>query len=328
MSGVTEWGNAVFLWVNVDDGGGYANLFKGNLKEATAEVSEESSATRSAMKGLTRDVLIQEKAISTGHDIDSPERWKRTAATDETVLRARDITDGTDNDSGETELRMTWYAGGRMAKESALIRRLLRVWKPEDGCDDVANAETASKVQLKKATVEDKIVKVKDGGSVGTHRSSKRSVKNEPVSPGKGAAALATFSEPPITNVTDGEAKTLAAHAQIDNSSIAEASQIDPATAVNGATAATADDSDHPTNGGNCRGGIGGCQDTVLLFCRLPKEPYVFCGRLGYAQHWPEERPVRFVWRLLDAGRLASWPDFKAIVKAAGVSAKGKEKGT
>lgn len=62
-----------------------------------------------------------------------------------------------------------------------------------------------------------------------------------------------------------------------------------------------------------------GGSDTVLLFCRLPNEPYVFCGRLGYADHWPGERPVRFLWRLHDAERLAAFPDFAAVVEAAGV---------
>lgn len=62
-----------------------------------------------------------------------------------------------------------------------------------------------------------------------------------------------------------------------------------------------------------------GGSDVVLLFCRLPNEPYVFCGRLGYVDHWPDERPVRFLWRLHDAERLAAFPDFAAVVEAAGV---------
>ncbi|CAN0311623.1 unnamed protein product, partial [Scytosiphon promiscuus] len=65
------------------------------------------------------------------------------------------------------------------------------------------------------------------------------------------------------------------------------------------------------------RGGEDAEADAVLLFCRLPSEPYVFCGRLGYSKHWSAERPVRFVWRLLDAVGLAACPDFRAIVEAA-----------
>lgn len=44
----------------------------------------------------------------------------------------------------------------------------------------------------------------------------------------------------------------------------------------------------------------------VLLFCRLPQEPYVYCGRLAYCAHgYVDESPcLRFVWRLADAKRL------------------------
>ena len=38
----------------------------------------------------------------------------------------------------------------------------------------------------------------------------------------------------------------------------------------------------------------------VVLFCRLPQEPYVFCGRLRYVSHDPAVRPMRFVWELQD----------------------------
>ena len=39
----------------------------------------------------------------------------------------------------------------------------------------------------------------------------------------------------------------------------------------------------------------------VLLFCRLPGEPYVCCGRLAYVSHVPRRQPLKFVWRLEDA---------------------------
>lgn len=44
--------------------------------------------------------------------------------------------------------------------------------------------------------------------------------------------------------------------------------------------------------------------DAVLLFCRLPDEPYVFCGRLTYGEHDPRRRPIKFVWVLHDFERL------------------------
>jgi len=34
--------------------------------------------------------------------------------------------------------------------------------------------------------------------------------------------------------------------------------------------------------GGGEGGGVGAGRDTLLLFCRLPGEPYVCCGRLVY----------------------------------------------
>ena len=74
-----------------------------------------------------------------------------------------------------------------------------------------------------------------------------------------------------------------------------------------------------PDGGGGGGGGGDDDDDAVLLFCRLPNEPYVFCGRLGYSKHSAGERPIRFVWRLLDADRLAGLPDFEAVVEVAGV---------
>lgn len=38
----------------------------------------------------------------------------------------------------------------------------------------------------------------------------------------------------------------------------------------------------------------------VWLFCRLPGEDYVNCGRLRYSQHWPGKYPLRFRWDLCD----------------------------
>ena len=38
----------------------------------------------------------------------------------------------------------------------------------------------------------------------------------------------------------------------------------------------------------------------VWLFCRLPGEDYVNCGRLRYRQHWTGKYPLRFRWELCD----------------------------
>ena len=40
--------------------------------------------------------------------------------------------------------------------------------------------------------------------------------------------------------------------------------------------------------------------EAVLLFCRLPGEPYVNLGRLVLEKSELEEKPMRFLWRLQD----------------------------
>jgi len=52
----------------------------------------------------------------------------------------------------------------------------------------------------------------------------------------------------------------------------------------------------------------------LLLFCRLPGDPYVSCGRLGLREFAAEERPMRFVFELLDAAALEASSWFQAIV--------------
>eukprot|EP00808_Paulinella_micropora_P005898 g53397.t1 len=55
--------------------------------------------------------------------------------------------------------------------------------------------------------------------------------------------------------------------------------------------------------------------DKVLLFCRLPKRPYVYCGELEYVEHSPASRPMRVIWKLKDFDVLATRPLFKRIVR-------------
>ena len=52
----------------------------------------------------------------------------------------------------------------------------------------------------------------------------------------------------------------------------------------------------------------------VLLFCRLPGEPYICCGRLGYVSHQPGRRPIKFVWALRDVDRLRESEHFRALL--------------
>jgi hypothetical protein len=42
----------------------------------------------------------------------------------------------------------------------------------------------------------------------------------------------------------------------------------------------------------------------VLLMCRLPGEPYVFCGRLRVVSVSPSAKPIKFLWALVDIDAL------------------------
>ena len=55
----------------------------------------------------------------------------------------------------------------------------------------------------------------------------------------------------------------------------------------------------------------------LLLFCRLPGEQYVCCGRLGYVSHVPDRQPLKFVWRLLDLPALQESEAFRELLAAA-----------
>lgn len=50
----------------------------------------------------------------------------------------------------------------------------------------------------------------------------------------------------------------------------------------------------------------------ILLFCRDQStgDPYVFCGRVKYAQYFPQRFPVKFLFTLLDRERLMREADF------------------
>ncbi|KAL1530144.1 hypothetical protein AB1Y20_001060 [Prymnesium parvum] len=55
--------------------------------------------------------------------------------------------------------------------------------------------------------------------------------------------------------------------------------------------------------------------DQVLLFCRLPGEPYVCCGRLTYESHNPDVHPIKFVWKLDDIESLRKSAAFREILE-------------
>lgn len=253
MSGVVEWKNAVFLWVNVGEageGGGYTNLFEaGQTRQVGASTATVAAAVRPA-DGTPKNITDSDVTDCGG-----------------------DGNDVTDSDDGW--LCMTWFAGGRMTADSALIRRLLQVHSTSPTTVSMGNYEAMSGPKSATATAGESVAE--SISLAERQREDSDDVQARDTKRWRGAAAT----------VRAVKSMTKATNAPV------------PAMSV--------DDGSDDT-------------DNVLLFCRLSKEPYVFCGRLGYVEHWPAERPMRFAWRLLDAGRLARYPDFTGIVEVAGVT--------
>ena len=52
----------------------------------------------------------------------------------------------------------------------------------------------------------------------------------------------------------------------------------------------------------------------VLLFCRLPGQPYVFCGTLKYIAHAPTASPICFVWEMMQSQALITSPAFRELL--------------
>lgn len=333
MSGVTEWKNAVFLWVNVDEGEGYANLFERILPAAAVSGTGETGCF--AAEGPPKRAVLGEKR--TTQEPGKPD-WEGRDTTEKMAV------DGEQNDSTfdaalSEELRMTWYAGGRMVPESALIRRLLKCSETGGDC------EAAESAVVSLATPDDDkleggvsvscqqggfSVRPRQGGEGSTRNTAKATVDLTET-----AAVAAEVGPNDATSTHRVRAQPESApHKQAKNDGEGSCKSTD--TAVESAAGksavrvVTADATDQMENGrgsdsssSNNGSGSSRCKDAVLLFCRRPKEPYVFCGRLGYAEHWSAERPVRFVWRLLDARKLALQPDFGSIVEAAGIAGGG-----
>jgi hypothetical protein len=72
---------------------------------------------------------------------------------------------------------------------------------------------------------------------------------------------------------------------------------------------------------GNSAGGSAGGGDwpeSVILFMRLPGEPYVCCGRCAYVSHNFSKHPLKFEWELLDYKRLQESVPFKELVSEGG----------
>jgi hypothetical protein len=66
--------------------------------------------------------------------------------------------------------------------------------------------------------------------------------------------------------------------------------------------------------GGGSGEEAGSWPDSVILFMRLPGEPYVCCGRCAYVSHNFEKHPLKFVWELVDHKQLEESGSFKELV--------------
>lgn len=194
-------------------------------------------------------------------------------------------------------LRMTWFAGNRMTAESALIRRLVGARPGAEGAEDGDGGKDEGADEGDAAVAPAAQSTPPQAAAVDINARAKASEGVDPAAPAP-ASALAVTASPglPVPRTPPAE-RTPGRRRRRREEQAAPA----PSSAPPGSEAEASE------------------PDTVLLFCRLPKEPYVFCGRLAYAAHWPDERPVRFAWRLLDAERLADCPDFRDIAGAAGI---------
>lgn len=325
MSGVVEWKNSIFLWVNVDEGGGgYTNLFE--IDRATAAGKESAppkgipSSRNPSSTGapsppefpaLHRSSPCGSEGKSAGDGDGGRGLTRSTAAWSAGKIHGKNAVSGRTAQPGSTtrceNFRMTWFAGKRLTAESPLIRRLIdagstAIEKVKGEASDRQLNVTASSAAYQLPTVPKTDRSYKEPGD--PLRESTPAVSN--------AAAIST----------EGVARTLPSFARSrGDSKDASANGSTGAQANEIALSGSVDDTvtEAPTPMSSSAEGDDG--DIVLLFCRLPGEPYVFCGRLGYAAHWPDERPVRFAWRLLDSRGLKDSPDFRAITDAAGAEA-------
>jgi hypothetical protein len=115
---------------------------------------------------------------------------------------------------------------------------------------------------------------------------------------------LALSSSAASTDTSSTNAATTAAPTAGDNSSTA---------ATSSATAADIED---------CSNSTAAAQDqhndcTLLLMCRKPNEPYVFCGRLAQLEVDTAASPLAVRWQLLDIVALQQAPLFLDLLGAA-----------
>ena len=300
MSGLTEWKNAVFLWVNVGKGGGYTNIFQGNsicagrandqgsACEKRCALDSKNGATPVGEVNDGQGNRERDNGVNSYPPGTSSESRRETSTSNVSVAGGLDAQGGL-HDNGHSVLRMTWYASARMTPESTLIQRLLKSKRVSGRRADVVSFDAPATIP------EDSKASTNTGWArTGSSQTTEPAADGQTKSP-KDYSDATEYVAPAIERVSEAPAELIITGDRAADAR--EAQKASPEDASNGR-----DD-----------------DDDVLLFCRLANEPYVFCGRLQCEKYWPTERPMRFTWRLLDAERLARYPDFAAIVDAAAV---------
>jgi hypothetical protein len=121
---------------------------------------------------------------------------------------------------------------------------------------------------------------------------------------------LALNSSAANTDTTSPEAATAAATTAAGDSS----SPALPNGAVAAAAAAAAANSTDSVATAAAQAQQDDC--TLLLMCRKPNEPYVFCGRLAQLEVNTAASPLEVRWQLLDFAALQQAPQFLDLLGA------------
>lgn len=315
MSGVTEWENAVFLWVNVGEaGGGYTNLFERSPATTLEQSQHPAPATggtpeEDGFSGTMSSGKVNPKHPNEEENNASRGAGRTSSELDKSCAHSAEEKESSSNGNGESNTKLDDRGpfetiSNPQSSEEEPSRREQSEEKSNTGVEDGRSASTTKKglrmtwFAGSRMTAETAVIRrLLQAGEIHTHPSA-----SSPPTIGSNTAVdgveMAT-----LTNDTKTENVSTNSTALDSTDPLLPT----PPKSVVTSTTTYSNDARQDKN----------VEDVVLLFCRLPREPYVFCGRLGYANHWPDERPVRFLWRLLEVERLAGRSDFEAILGAA-----------
>lgn len=285
---MVEWRNATFLWVNVGEGSGdYTNLFETETEPAARDGFNDGPASRNV-----------------------PAKWESQGPRSPSTARSLD-------DARDGAAKATVIAG-EDSSETSRENDGLRVSKLGDPSPGAGDSSVGTDATC--TGIHDSIPARGPGRGLrmtwfaGNRVTPESALVRRLIHAGSAsatAAAPGSQASPPQSTPNRVINETSKDRGLDDEmNSAATVSTVAMATTVSSTSSPEPAPPETPGDGGSS-------EDTVLLFCRAPKEPYVFCGRLGYAMHWPDERPVRFAWRLLDSDRLSTSEDFRAILNTA-----------